>query len=260
MDILKHVAAIIRTYNNNPGIVESVKRAFENGLDLVIVVVNAHDESMRGNVRGWLNGLERAQEQRLVIIEMNQGYSWCNALNAGLAEIRKENGRTKIGERRGIDVVLAVSNEVVWERRQLYAMLAEMMFDATVGVVGTSFEGRENGSMVDLGRSYRYPRNTFMLIRWTALLSVGHFDAACDGFGGMEDLNFIMNMVMIGNFRWSRLDLKIPLIVGKNYNQGEKEVREQAALKKVAAHFSAIYVNWYASAIEVLRQFDADAL
>jgi hypothetical protein len=76
-----------------------------------------------------------------------------------------------------------------------------------------------------------------MLIRWSAFEKVGHFDAICDGYGGMEDLHFIMSMMLNGNFNWKILDLKIRLIVGKNHNQVVKEQREVEAMQKIASYF-----------------------
>ena len=237
MDIFQNVAVVLRTYNNNADTVKSVSRALKNGAGLVIVVVNASDEATRGNVRAWLAGLKQANERRLVIIEMNEGYSWCNALNVAFAHIRQHNRCAHIRSEQVIDFVVGCSNEVLWERSHLEAMLVEANTSSCIGVVGTSFEGRENGNVVDLGTSYVHPRNTFMLIRWEAFLAVGHFDAVCDGLGGMEDLHFIMNMMLCGNFVWKHLDLNIRLIVGKNHNQGVKEARELDAMRKMVKYF-----------------------
>lgn len=232
-----NIAAIIRTYNNNRDIEKSARRALGNGVGIVIVVVNAHDEATRGNVRGWLSGLKEAHGARLVILEMTQGYTWANALNLALAHIRQINRIADIREAGTIDHVLPVSNEVLWEREHLRSMVDTMQTSDRIGVVGTSFKGRQSGNEIGLGTSYVHPRCTMMLIRRRAIEVVGHFDALCDGFGGMEDLHFVMNMTLCGNFTWRQLDLTIPLLVGINHDQKQKEAREQGAMRLIVRSF-----------------------
>lgn len=228
--VLSHVAVIIRTYGNNPDITKSVSRALEKGAGLVIVVTKEEDPSWRGNTRAWLKGIMDSYVGRVVLIEMHIGYSWSNALNVAFAHVRKFNRLAAMKEAQPIDFILTVSNETLWERLHLDAMLAAMHESSRVGAVGTSFDGRQEGTPVDLGTSYRHPRNTMMLIRWEAFLAVGHFDAVCDQAGGMEDLHFILEMLLSGNFTWNMLDLRVRLLIGKNYNQGLKEQRERDAM------------------------------
>lgn len=240
MRVFENVGAVIRAYNNNSDVVKSVARAFNNGLGLVVVVVKDDDPATRGNVRGWLADLKRVNEGRLVIIEMETGYSWSNALNVAFAHIRQHNRLADIRGSIKIDFVVPLSNEVLWEQNHLETMLAVAHESSRVGVVGTSFRGVQNGNQVDLGVSYIHPRNTFSLIRWEAFVAVGHFDAVCDGLGGMEDLHFIMSMVVCGNFEWRIVDLGVKLLIGKNHNQKVKEERERDAMRKIVAYFRLI--------------------
>ncbi len=240
MKAFENTGVVLRAYNNNEGVVKAVARAFNNGIGLVVVVVKDDDPATRGNVRGWLGGLKQTNKERLIILEMRSGYSWSNALNHGFNHIRQHNRLADIRGSTKIDFVVPLSNEVLWEQKHLKAMLAEANSSSRIGVVGTSFRGFENGNPFDLGLSYIHPRNTMSLIRWEAFLAVGHFDAVCDGFGGMEDLHFIMSMVVCGNFEWRIVDLGVKLLVGKNHNQAVKEDRERDAMREIVAYFRSI--------------------
>ncbi|HCM53415.1 MAG TPA: hypothetical protein DIS59_00505 [Candidatus Magasanikbacteria bacterium] len=230
------MACIIRTYNNNPDSVKAVIRSLKNGIGWVIVVVHGHDETTRGRVRRDIDTDSKIAElgrNRVIVIEMMSGYSWSNALNVALARIQMMNSVANRKREQSVEFVLPLSVETIWERSHLDSMFTEMLTSDRVGCVGTSFDGRDRGTTVDLGISYDKPRNTMMLIRWSAIVTVGHFDAWCDSAGGMEDFHFILRMLIVGNFTWSRLDLKVPLKVGVNHNQAQKEERELAAMIKI---------------------------
>jgi hypothetical protein len=228
----KKVAALIRTYNNNRDVTKTVSRCLGAGIGLIIVVVNGHDQEQRGNVAGWLESMVRSNAGRIVIFEMKTGYSWSNALNLGFAHVRHLNDDALLrGEEAPFPVVLTLSNEVLWEPGHLLAMLA--CLDTTdAEIIGTSFEGRKNGQIVPLAQSYEHPRNTMCLITMACYERTGCFSPVCDDFGGMEDLHFLMRAEVLG-FPWKRVDLQIPLIVDKNYDQRMKEAREAAAMQKI---------------------------
>jgi len=241
--MFQHLAVLLRAYNNNPGIIKSVYRAVKNGAGLVIVVVNASDESTRGNVRTWLEPTMSKHPGVVTIIEMNNGYSWSNALNVGFAHVRMHNRVAKVHGQDTIDYVVPTSVEVLWESEHLQAMLDTASQSREIGVVGTSFHGQHNGNEIDLGASYVHPRNTFMLISMEAFAAVGLFDAVCDGLGGMEDFHFLLSLILTGDFRWEMLDKKIKLVVGVNYDQSVKEIRERAAMRKIATWFDTVVAD-----------------
>ncbi len=236
MGIYKHIACVIRAHNNNPDAIKAVVRALYNGVGTVIVVVKGHDESNRGRVRMDIDqseGITYLGRERVIVIEMMNGYSWSNALNVALARIAMMNAVARRKFTQQIKYVLNVSVEVLWERSHLDTIFHKMVSNEEFGVVGTSFQGHHRGTIIDLGLSYSMPRNTMMLIRWSAIQCVGYFDAWCDGTGGMEDFHFILRMLILGNFEWTQLDLSVPLKVGVNYDQQQKEARELAAMHRI---------------------------
>jgi hypothetical protein len=237
----ENIAILIRTWNNNKiGTLASVNRALCNGIRHIIVVVRC---SVNGNVKEWLASLVKANPDRITILEITEGSTWANDLNRGLAHVRHFNRFATVNGEVPIDFVLPCSNEVLWASEQLDVMLARINASRQIGVVGTSFQGYADGNEVKLGMSYWHPRNTFMLIRWEAFLEVGHFDSICDGFGGMEDLYFLLEMVTFANYRWANLDLQIKLLVDVNKDQGDKERTEQAAMRKIVNRFKDDVAN-----------------
>jgi hypothetical protein len=98
-----------------------------------------------------------------------------------------------------------------------------------------------------------------MLIRWTAMQAIGHWDAFCDLAGGMEDIHGILEMCLAGNFESSMLNLDVPLKVNVNHNQAVKEAREFGALKAIVAHMRAMVRDFpeVAERVEaVLRKYE----
>lgn len=249
------VAAVIRTWNNNPGVVKAVQRALGAGIGLAVVVVKADDPQTRGNVRGWLEGLVRANPGRIHIEEMVSGYGWSPALNLGFEVVRRKNDRRLLGGRQTVPFVLNVSCEALWEPGHLDAMLQAMDADAKLGAVGTSFVGSQGGNRVDLGKSYDHPRNTLCLVRIAAYDVVGAYSSACDGHGGMEDLHHLLRMEVKG-WSWTRLDLGVRLLVGLNHHQPTKEEREIAAIRAILADEVALVARMK----EALRRLGVEDL
>jgi hypothetical protein len=225
---LSDTAVVIRSYNNKH-VKKRVKHFLKMGVGCVVVVVrNIVDE---GSTRGWLKSI---RDLRLHIIEMGSGYSWSSALNAGAEFIDNEN----LKEIR-FRYILNVSVEAGFEREHLLVMLKAMQGDS-IGVVGTTFRGILDGNNCATGRSYNHPRNTGMLCRVDALSSAHLFSAFCDNAGGMEDIYFILKLLVKGKYSYCHLDMKVPLILGENLNQEKKEEREQKAMDKIMAYWRSI--------------------
>jgi hypothetical protein len=220
---VKSITAVIRTYKNS-SVTDQVKSLLKIGVGHVIVVINAPED--KGATRGFLGGI--ANNPQLTIVDMQGDYSWSNALNRGLMVVHINNLR-KITNCR---FVLNVSIEAQFQAQHLEAML-DGMDDPRVGVVGTSFEGVQEGHIVPLGQSYKHPRNTGMLIR-TEVARSG-FDPFCDSVGGMEDIYFLLLMIALSDMIFLHLDLKVPLVIGKHYHQPTKEGNERNAMNKIIA-------------------------
>lgn len=243
MDILNNVAAILRTWSNNRDIAKAVIRALNAGIGHVIVVVKDEDPSHYGNVEGWLAGAIEANAGRITILPMRVGYSWSNALNYGFDEVRRMNLAAAVRNETPIDFVLNVSNEALYDRSTVDMLVAEMTSDDKIGAVGTTFEGRQNGNTIDLGKSYIHPRNTMMLLRWEDYVDIGGFSPRCDQLGGQEDLDWLMRLEQEGGM-WRLLDLKVPLLIGTNHHQPTKEAREMKAIAGILSMNAEITANF----------------
>jgi len=228
---MKATAVVIRSYNN-PNVTKAVKRFLDMGVGKIHVVVNAAPD--KGATHAFLS---EVSDNRLVILDMEEGYSWSNALNLSLMSLHIGNAG---GD--GIRYVFNVSVEALFESRDVEAMLDAITDEPETAVVGTSFEGRQDGNVADLGRSYNHPRNTGMLLSLKTLgdLWCG-FDAWCDAAGGMEDIDFILRTRALSSRRVVMLDLRVKIILGKHYHQGEKEKREQAAMDQIIARWRALF-------------------
>ncbi len=164
---------------------------------------------------------------------MREGYSWANALNYGFDEVRRFNLRAAEQGAERITYVLNVSNEALYTPEDIAAMLAEAETDEAIGAVGTSFQGWHNDRPIDLGASYAHPRNTMMLVKFSSYLAIGGFDPRCDLLGGQEDVEWLARLSH-ADFRWTMLDRKVKLLVGRNFDQAEKEARELKAVTAIA--------------------------
>ncbi len=250
MDILNNVACIIRTWSNNRDIAKAVKRALGTGIGHVIVIVKDDEPTHYGSVESWLAGLIAAHPGHVTVLPMRVGYSWSNALNYGFDEVRRLNLMAAVKGAPSIDYVLNVSCETLYFVEQIDAMIKEMATHADVGAVGTSFLGRQNGNAIDLGKSYIHPRNTMMLVRWSAFVAIGGYSPRCDQLGGQEDLDWLIRLEQSGR-RWSMLDLKVDLLVGMHFDQASKEVREMKAITSIMG-MNADIVGGFAKAIQRL--------
>ncbi len=234
---LSATVAVIRSYNNKH-VTTQVKNLLTAGIGRVIVVTNGPAD--KGATPGYLGTL--VNDVRVQIIEMTEGYSWANALNVALKAIQMANVSRRISWYPEFRFILNVSVEAQFTRAHLEAMLDAATDDRMIGVVGTSFEGRLDGNLVDLGRSYRHPRNTGMVIRLEAFgAMLGGFDARCDGMGGMEDIAFVLEMLALSNLQYKMTDLQVPLILGQHHHQPTKEEREQGAMDKILAFWRNLF-------------------
>ncbi len=248
--ILQNVAAVIRTWSNNADVTKAVRRAIDAGIGRVIVVVKDESPEHFGNVEALLAGLMEANAGRISLLPMRVGYSWSSALNYAFDEVRRLNLMAAVRGTPAIDYVLNVSNEVLYAREDVLAMIKEIAADEQLGAVGTSFAGRQSGNPVELGKSYIHPRNTMMLVRWSAYQAIGCYSPRCDQLGGQEDLDWLIRLEQSGR-RWSMLDLKVVLLIGLNFDQVSKEKRELKAIAAIMAKYADI-TSGFAQAIQRL--------
>ncbi|MFZ2299565.1 MAG: hypothetical protein WAW00_00310 [Candidatus Moraniibacteriota bacterium] len=211
-------------------------RALRAFLPCVLVVADGVQD--KGATRAWLAELN---DPCVHLIEMMSGYTWSNALNRALHHISLMNAERVRAGTSPFEMMFNVSVEARFRKEHLEAMLAEFA-DEKVGVVGTSFRGVQEGNTISLGRSYRHPRNTGMIIRLSVFWHrmVRDFDAFCDDIGGMEDIDFVYRLKVFAGLETRMLDLGVDLIVGKHYNQSQKEARERDAMDKIFHR----YRNW----------------
>ena len=229
--------AIIRSYNNR-FVVKQVKNLLTIGVGRIIVVTNGPAD--KGATRGYLATL--LDDSRVELVEMAEGYSWSNALNAGMKAMQMANIERSTADKTAFRFIFPVSVEARFTRSHLEKMLDAITDNAKTAVVGTSFAGSLDGSPVSLGRSYRHPRNTGMLIRVEAFKAImGCFDPRCDSMGGMEDIAFLLELLALSDMRYEMVDLSVPLILGQHYDQVGKEVREQKAMDKIVAYWRSLY-------------------
>lgn len=228
--------AVVRSYNNSH-IAKCVGQLLSYGLGMIIIVINGALD--KGSTKGYLGGM--LQDNRVKLLEMADGYSWSNAINLAITSIAIHNTAVKSRGEDGFRFVFNVSVEALFTKKQFEEMLDEISDHTDVGVVGTSFRGLQNRRDVSLGRSYRHPRNTGMLIRIEMFGGMFGFDARCDAFGGMEDIAFVLAMLVMTSFKYKMLDLGVNLVVGVNYHQLTKEQREQAAMKKIIAFWRSLF-------------------
>lgn len=232
---IKATAPVLRTYNNK-FVTKQVSNLLEIGVGKIIIVTNAAQD--KGSTKGYLGNI--IHDPRIQIIEMFDGYTWTSALNAGLAAIQMDNAEAEANNGNVFRFILNISVEARIEEPDLKIMLAAAIKDPMVAVVGTSFNGLQGNNVISLGRSYRHPRNTCMLLKIGAFGPFfAGFNPMCDDNGGMEDIEFILHMRAVSNLKVAHLDLEIPLIVGVHHDQATKEKREQEAMDK--------FITWWRS-------------
>jgi hypothetical protein len=226
------VVGVLRCYNN-PNVVKAVKTAERAKIGKIYVVVNANPDM--GATRKWLNDAGYPESEWLEIIELKD-YSWSKGLNAALRCIQNHN----ISTDKSFKYILNFSVEALFSPEHITQMVEAFHKYENAAVVGVKFLGKKflsDKTSFNLGRSYNHPRNTLMMMSierlgpfwWT-------FDPACDELGGMEDIEFIFRM-LVYTARDSVIlnDIVVPLLLGKNYNQEQKEEREQSAMDQIIA-------------------------
>lgn len=232
---LRSTAAVIRSYCN-PNITKQVSNLLSYGIGLVVVAVHSRED--RESTRGYLGDL--ANHIRVRVIEIQEGYTWSNALNRAMMSIKMSN--LDAASKNQIKFILNCSVEVLLKKEQLAAMLDAASNDPDCGVVGTTHQGLLNSNPVSLGRSYDHPRNTCMLIRVETFSQCwGMFDSRCDDIGGMEDIDFVLGMLATTSLHYVMLNLQVPLVVGIHYDQTSKEEREQLAMDMIFAHWRSLF-------------------
>jgi hypothetical protein len=236
---LKATAAVVRCWNN-PHVERQVRNLLTIGIGRIIVIVDSAKEGPDQTTRAYLGNL--LLDGRVFLIEMRSGFTWANALNRALMSIQMTNVHRRARGEDGFRFVLSISVEAHATREHIEAMLDAATDDPTIGVVGTTFAARQSGNTIELGRSYRHPRNTCMLIRIEVFGQLfGGFDPRCDDLGGMEDIEFVLRMQALSNLKVLMLDLKVPLIVGVNWHQPTKEARERKAMDDIIAIWRLLF-------------------
>lgn len=232
-------AAVVRSYNN-PYVAERVSSLCKMGLGRIIVVTDA--EKDRGKTREVLKPLLSKRDVQL--IEFRERHFWSGALNRALTVIKQENEKRRKKGGGVFRFVLNISVEALLEWVHLEAMLNEAASAPNIAIIGTTFSALGNDKPVALGRSYRHPRNTCLLLCLEVLgASFGGFDSRCDTIGGMEDLDLCLRIAASGTFAVKMLPLSVPLIIGRHQNQQEKEAQEQAAMDKIIARRRSFFAE-----------------
>ncbi len=228
------VAGVLRVYNNRD-VVKAVEAANKAELGKLYVVVNAKPDM--GATRTWLKNAGYPESEWLEIIEL-EDYSWSKGLNAALRCIQNNN----ISAENKFKYILNFSVEALFTPEHISMMVESFSKYDNAGIVGVRFQGKRfarDAKVISLGRSYNHPRNTAMMMSierlgafwWT-------FNPVCDELGGMEDIEFILRMLVYTNRDSVMLnDILVPLLLGKHYDQDSKEAREQEAMDKIIAMY-----------------------
>ena len=231
-DRLNRTVAVIRSYNNS-SILSQLVKLLEFLPYVIVVVDSSKDNDVTKNALSLYDG----DLTKITVLYMETGYSWSRGLNHALQYIDLWNADS---ENYHFDFMLNVSVEAGFERSYIERILSA--FDNTVAVVGTTFEGYQDGKIVSLGSSYNSPRNTGMVVNLSCFSEedswVRRFDTFCDLNGGMEDYDFCERVWIFKGLKTKILDLKVPLTVGVHHNQAEKEKGEQQALNIIIDRYS----------------------
>ncbi len=225
---MNRTAAIVRSYKN-PAISQAVELLLDAGIGRVIVVTHGTED--KGATKGFLGSLLDNQRIRHVVIE--EGYTWSNALNAGIQCVIEENFFRRLRRESEIYNILNISVEARFTPEQLDAMIARLNSSDLIGAVGTTFADLK-------GSSYRHPRNTCMAIKLAVLQELGFFNPISDSWGGQEDFNFLLFMAIATNYRAEMLDLQMELKVGVHYDQAKKEANERIAIQKIVHYWRSL--------------------
>ena len=220
MNNLKNIAVLMRTWNNNPHVVERTKAWLAMDIGALVIVVN--DTQDPGIVAKQLASVA---DERLHIVSITEHHSPSRALNAGARYITEELQ---------LPYILCTSVEALFTENHVVDMVAVVQND--IAVVGTTFSGvTDAGEPTKLPPSYfRHPLNTGALYNQTVFDEQITFDVWCDDREdayGMEDLDMLLRAQLAYEF----LDLQVPLVIGRFYNQEEKEQRRERAVAAIVA-------------------------
>ncbi len=223
MNSLQNVAVLMRAWNNNPAVLERTKDWLEMPIGKLVIVVN--DTFDPGVITGQL---AQITDDRLEVVSITENFSACRALNAGVQKVREDEKITQ---------VLCASVEALLTQDHVTQMQSALTDNA---VVGTTFTGvLENNEPFQLPPSYfKHPLNTGALYDLAKFENGPEFDVWCDdyeGAYGMEDLDIILREKLQYEF----LDLQVPLVIGRFYDQEDKEHRRENAVKYVVARAKA---------------------
>jgi len=246
------VAGVLRVYNNKD-VVKAVEAADEAGLEKLYIVVNAKPDM--GATRTWLKNAGYPESEWLEIIEL-EDYSWSNSLNAALRCVQHGN----ISAENKFKYILNFSVEALFTPEHILKMVEAFSKYDNAGIVGVKFQGKRfirDSEVISLGRSYNHPRNTMMMMSierlgafwWT-------FNPICDELGGMEDIEFILRMLVYTNKDSVMLsDVVVPLLLGRHYDQESKEAREQEAMDEIIAmYLKPLQGKWQSEGNIALRK------
>lgn len=219
MYTLNSVAVLMRAWNNNTATKTRVKQWLAMGIGTLVVVVN--DTENPGRIAEQLSTIK---DSRLHIHTITENYSASRALNTGVEYIRKNTEQ---------QFILCASVEALFTEQHVVRMLGAV---DRVAVVGTTFSGiKEADEPIELPPSYtRHPLNTGALYNLSVIDEPFAFDVWCDDRPdafGMEDLDIILRKQLTYEYR----DLNVPVVIGRFYNQDEKEQRRERAVSAIVA-------------------------
>lgn len=198
--------------------------------------------------------IENNEKKKTIVqlVDMEIGYTWTNALNYAMMVALTENACSSTSK---FQFILNISVETILNQSNLDKMINSFQESPTIVVVGTTFKPiypkeieqtlTQQQKVTELGKTYKNPRNTCMLIRMSALQNCGGglslFDAWCDNINGMEDFYFLIQMLILNPFAEFRIpDLKVELLIGINFNQKEKQEREMKAIDLILERFRTL--------------------
>jgi len=188
------------------------------------------------------------------LVDMEIGYTWTNALNYAMFLALAQNSCLKkndIENENGFKFILNISVEAILTKLNLNKMINAFNESENIVVVGTTFKpiypqdsDQQQQKIIELGSTYKNPRNTCMLIKLNSLRNncgLSSFEAWCDNINGMEDFYFLIQMLILNeNAEFKMLDLKTELLIGINFNQKEKQEREMKAIELIVSRFKSM--------------------
>lgn len=229
LSLAQQTCVIIRSYKND-AIKKSITRALDSSFGLVMVVTRALEDE--GRTECWIEEVLQSRQEdrdRVKLLSIGKSYSWSTALNAALKELKFINRRRKREGMWTYEYVFNCSVEAVYDKSQANYMLS-CFIDPTVGVVAPQYRLMKHGNPVDMGIGYNHPRNTAMIVRRSVFDEIGDFDHRCDDHNGVEDLMFILEMMVFSDYRYVITDFQMKILVATWTVQEKKNVAEYEAM------------------------------